>query len=279
MKKFILTDCKICGKKLNSRGFSFHCTMTHNMRVEDYIVKYEYNGIAPKCKCGCGSTVTIRNYQVMEYANHHSPAGRIMAGEFRERDREKWLKNMSESRKRFCRNNPEKILGKNNNFYGKKHTEETKNAIRKLTLEQMKNGKHVLIGSFSKNAKKTSLEKKFENYLKSVGIKYEYNFQIGFVSKYGITANRYYDFYLQSINTLFELHGSYWHPKKKNENLSEIQLKNFENDIFKKELAKERGYNLVVIYDHELDKFIKNNSLLNDIYAERKDVKKLTVEF
>jgi NAD dependent epimerase/dehydratase family enzyme len=26
MKKFILTECKICGKKLNSRGFSFHYT-------------------------------------------------------------------------------------------------------------------------------------------------------------------------------------------------------------------------------------------------------------
>ena len=278
MKKFVLTDCKICGKKLNSRGFSFHCTNTHNMSVEDYIIKYEYNGVAPKCKCGCGTSVTIRGYQVMEYANHHSPAGKIVVGEFRERDREKWSKNISKARKKFCKSHPERILGKNNNFYGKRHTKETKDIIREHAFEQMKNGKHALIGEFKKNSKKTSLEKKFENYLKTFSVKYEYNFQIGFESKNGIIANRYYDFYIPSTNTLFELHGSYWHPREKNESLNEIQLKNFDNDIFKKHLAKERGYNLVVIYDHELDEFIKNNELLNFIQADRIDIPKLEVE-
>jgi hypothetical protein len=273
VKKFILTECKICGKKLNSRGFSFHCKKTHNISVEDYIVKYEYDGVPPKCKCGCNSPVSIRSYQVMEYANHHSPAGKIVVGEFRERDEEKWSKNISKSRKKFCQDNPEKMLGKNNNFYGKKHTKKTKDIIRERTYKQMKDGKHPLMRKFKKNAKKTSLEKKFENYLKIAGIEYEYNFQIEFVSKFGTIANRYYDFYIPSKNKLFELHGSYWHPKEKNQSLNKIQLKNFDNDIFKKQLAKERGHDLVAIYDHELDEFIKNNSLLN------KDISKLTVEY
>jgi hypothetical protein len=34
MKKLTLTNCKICGEVKTSRGFSFHISQTHNMKLE-----------------------------------------------------------------------------------------------------------------------------------------------------------------------------------------------------------------------------------------------------
>jgi hypothetical protein len=80
MKKLILTDCKICGKTKNARGFAFHISQTHKISIEDYILKYEFNNIRPTCKCGCGAPVTIRSYQIMDYVDGHCDAGHFKIG-------------------------------------------------------------------------------------------------------------------------------------------------------------------------------------------------------
>lgn len=63
MEKLI---CQECGKvfeykKMSSckAQLSQHIQREHNMSLVDYIVKYFYNGIRPKCPCGCGHELNL----------------------------------------------------------------------------------------------------------------------------------------------------------------------------------------------------------------------------
>lgn len=64
MEKLI---CKECGKEFEYNKMSScraqlnnHIRAEHNMPLVDYIVKHEYGGIRPKCPCGCGHELNLR---------------------------------------------------------------------------------------------------------------------------------------------------------------------------------------------------------------------------
>lgn len=269
MKKLSLNICKICGKTLTSRGFSFHISQTHNLFIEDYILKYEFNNNPPVCKCGCGEKVTIRGYQIMDYVDGHSPAGRFVAGEFRVKNREEWKKNLGEGIRKY--NNEAKLKnflyrkGINNNFYGKHHSVKTKELLREKVEQQIKKGKHAFLGNDNGRIGTSSLEKKFENYLISKKIIYKNSYRVPFIPEGKKSIRyKYYDFYIPLINTLVEIHGSYWHPQNI-ENLTSIQESNLKNDKLKNKIAKDNLYYILTIYDYELDNFIENDELFNII--------------
>jgi hypothetical protein len=55
-------ECKICNKNVASeRHLSYHLKMNHDINKKDYIIKYLLNNNIPKCKCGCGEFVNIRD--------------------------------------------------------------------------------------------------------------------------------------------------------------------------------------------------------------------------
>ena len=73
MERFI---CKICGEVIESRLLSTvrmkstnHLRMKHNMIPRDYLIKFECNGEAPKCACGCGKEVGIDHWTWNKYAS------------------------------------------------------------------------------------------------------------------------------------------------------------------------------------------------------------------
>lgn len=265
MKKLILTKCKICGEEKTSRGFSFHISQTHNMKIEDYIIKYEFNNIHPLCKCGCGEKVTIRGYQVMDYKNLHSPLEKFNKEKCLKRG-ESWRKNLAEEIRKWNikqkAKNPDYRKGKNNSFYGKKVSEETKEKLRASVKKQIKEGRHPFIGKSLNRVKRSSLEIKFKEYLDSKNIFSIENYKIGiYDNEVDYFKYRYYDFYIPHLNCLVEIHGSYWHPKNKIEVKNKIQSKNFINDKLKRNIAINNKYFLLTIYDYELDDFIKNNEI------------------
>ena len=52
--------CKICNKlHASERHLSYHLK-EHNITKKEYIIKYILNDKIPKCKCGCGKNVTIK---------------------------------------------------------------------------------------------------------------------------------------------------------------------------------------------------------------------------
>ena len=251
------------------------------MKIEDYIVKYEFNNIHPLCKCGCGEKVTICGYQVMDYKNSHSPGGRFDKEKCDKRG-ETWRINLRNGIRRWNKEQKEKNpyyrSGNNNNFYGKKQSYETRKKLSKITEKQIKEGNHAFIGNDNGRIKKSSLEVKFEEYLIKNNMNYIQSYKISYTNNKNYSKYKYYDFYLPEINYLIEIHGLYWHPKNLNNSVNEIQIKNYYNDIFKKTLAEQKGYNLISIYDYELDNFLQENKIIN-LYGERKDVEKLEVEF
>lgn len=280
MQELVLTTCKICNEEKTSRGFSQHIIKSHGIKLIDYIIKYEFNGIAPTCKCGCSKPVTIRGYKIMDYICGHCASGYFKVGETPDRNKESWLINVAKGIQDYNiaskLNNPEYRKGSNNNFYGKRHTEKTKNIIKERVEAQIANGKHPFIGNLNGRLGKSSLEVKFENYLISKGIEYKHNYKLAFIPEGKTSARyKYYDFYIPALNTLIELHGTFWHPSQLSESLTELQIKNYHNDNFKKELAKLNGYNIKIVYDTELDDYI---NCFFYILAERADVEKLQVE-
>lgn len=269
MKKHILTKCEICGEERTSRGMSQHIKKAHSMTVENYIIKYVYNGDHPTCQCGCENNVTIRGYSVMDFIDGHSPAGHFKKGETPKRNYDKWKKNLVDGIRNYNKvaktNDPSYRSGTNNNFYGKKHSESTKNRIRQAVEQQIRSGNHSFLGNDNGRIGRSSLETKFENYLISKEIKFVPGFKVQYQeNKDKFPRNKYYDFYIPIINTVIEIHGSYWHPQTE-ENLTEIQKGNLKNDIFKKSLAKSRFYDILTIYDYELDDFINHDILVNII--------------
>lgn len=257
MVRLECNECKICGKTFSSRGLAQHIPRVHDLLLKDYIIKYYFNNQTPKCKCGCGEDITIRGYQIMDYKNFHADVAVRNLSEIR--NTETWLEKVRTGIIKYNKEaklkNPDYRKGKN---LGIKRSEDQRAKMREITKNRIKNGGHF-IGDYRK-IQRSSLEIKFEEYLKSKNILFEENYIIPFMDIDNYVKRRYYDFYIPEINTLIEIHGSYWHPKK-DENLSDLRKKNFYNDIFKRKLAKDNRYWIMTIYDYELDQFINENCL------------------
>lgn len=280
MNKLLLTTCKICNEKKTSRGFSQHIIKSHSIKLIDYIIEYEFNGLAPTCKCGCENPVTIRGYEVMDYIDGHCKNGHFKVGETPNRDYDKWLSSVTKGIREYNINSKQKDplyrSGKNNNFFNKQHSEEVKENIRKQVELQIASGNHAFIGNSNGRIGKSSLETKFEQFLINSSVDYIHNYKIAYLQEgKSVPRYKYYDFYIPALNKLIELHGTYWHPKQLSESLSEMQINNYHNDQFKQKLALDSGYELDAVYDTELDQYMKNFFV---VYGERIDIDKLIVE-
>lgn len=74
--------CEICGESLMSHRQLIHHLHTHNDTTwQEYFIKYFFNGIPPKCKCGCGKETTLLRHgkndkgeiaYAREYLQEHS---------------------------------------------------------------------------------------------------------------------------------------------------------------------------------------------------------------
>lgn len=173
-----------------------------------------------------------------------------------------------------------KNKGKNNPFYGKKHTSQHKDKLSSIQkvegsfryknfggnpkktnkickkcnigFKTVYSNKSVycsykcaLKDNFGFNFNKMSKpEIEVEKYLKDNNIEYKYNYEL---------CGKLYDFYIPSINTLIEVDGIYWHGKNKKINdLNETQVRNRKNDQIKDRLAVDNGYNLIRIWEDEV---------------------------
>lgn len=126
--------CEICKNNLLSHRHLIHHLKKHNVKWEDYFVKYFFNNVHPLCGCGCGAKVKL-------IKNGRNDKGEIS----------------------YARSI---LSGHNNNKPGYRYnTPEQKEKMRKSAIERMKNN-----GSFYTPAP-TNPEKEIVDYLKSCGIK------------------------------------------------------------------------------------------------------------
>lgn len=63
--------CQICNEDMmHNRQLMYHITKKHkNITQEEYIIKYQFNGIRPTCKCGCGNNTEFLRYGEDEKGN------------------------------------------------------------------------------------------------------------------------------------------------------------------------------------------------------------------
>lgn len=67
--------CEICDKSFNYTcgAFTQHLRNEHQMSLKEYVIKFEYNGIVPKCKCGyCDEEAIFSRGKFLDYAVGHT---------------------------------------------------------------------------------------------------------------------------------------------------------------------------------------------------------------
>ena len=175
------------------------------------------------------------NRKGMKFSNEHknrlslSLKGRIITEEMK--------KNLSEkAKKRFLdiRNHP---------FYGRKHTEKTKNKIRESRAKQI----------FP--IKDSSIELKIQDYLKQLGIEF-------FTHQYLKDIKHSYqcDILIPSKNIVIECDGDYWHNYPIGRNIDNIRTK---------ELL-EKGFKVLRLWETDI-KIMKINEFKNKIIEVKND--------
>jgi G:T-mismatch repair DNA endonuclease (very short patch repair protein) len=212
--------------------------------------------------------------------------------------------NRNLNKKKICKSCANKNQkGENNPFYGKKHTEESKKLISekkigiktsdhmstdkyrkivsdlakerwesgkmentRLKLSQMMKNKHA--NGELKSINRSKAEFEIIDYLESVGIKCEPNHNV---------ESKIFDIYVPKYNLLIEYNGDYWHcnpkkyeadyyNKKKNKTAKEI----WEYDKNKLYLAKNYGYNCIVIWEAD---YKKNKNIIKEIFNNYEQIK------
>lgn len=85
----------------------------------------------------------------------------------------------------------------------------------------------------------------FKKILQKSNIDFQHHFPL---------KNKVYDFYIPKKNLLIEIDGLYWHGKGLSDfELNEVQTKNRINDKIKACIAEKNGYNLVRIWEDEIE--------------------------
>lgn len=219
------------------------------------------------------------------------------------------IKTLSKNKTIACRNHFNKInngnlckpcslklqIGEGNPFYGKKHSESSKDKISKSRSgkyigennhmkkdEFRKMSKKIMTSNWEKNilTKEKMSEKikqtRRDGKIKSVITSKKEKEIISQINKLGFKTKQSHrvdtkicDIYIESLNLIIEFFGDYWHcnPKKydkdyynKKKSLTANQI--WEYDRNKIDLIKSYGYNLEVIWESD---FKNNDKLINHI--------------
>jgi len=301
-------SCLECKKLVaNSNNvLAMHLKKEHNIEYKDYVIKYEYNGAHPLCKCGCGEKVRFTKGGFRIFLKGHDGRGENNAmygkkgknspnfGKIRtEEHRVKY----SISRKKDWEENYDEI-------YNKIFTEEYKTNMSTKMKEMWENDDGSLKEKFSKKTK--------ENYEKYPHLREMSSFhaiklldqnKIGPSAPYktGYYYNRYYEreeYYHSSWEEIFYIECEnqdipvtknhkivipYTDKEGKNRNFKPDFLNELHNEIYEikggldqninekieasKQWAKENNFNFIVLkYNEKENKFETIFSLGNSVF-------------
>lgn len=275
-----------------SERFEKHI-LEHGTTLHEYFKRYRLVDFGT-CACGCGTPVVI-NFRgkflvVRRYIQYHSTENDPLFLESVERNRtsrlgsgnpmygkEPWnlgktkddndiIKRTAENR-RGCKLSEEHKRHIRESWdhsyvarHAVPHSEETKDKLRRITLDQIKRG------VFSQTRTKPHLA--FAALLDEMGIKYEEEKGAGFFS---------IDFYLPEYDLYVEIDGDYFHSNPAfypNGPKTATQKINHYRDIKKDKFCLESGLRVIRIWENEITK--KRSSVMDRMYEETGAIRKDT---
>lgn len=131
--------CKICNYESSGKDFSNHIQREHKLKSRSYTIKYIYK-TQPLCE-NCGKETRYVAFRFKRFCKSCSKVASSVAG--REGGKAKaWNKGLTKETDVRLKKQAERMLGKGNPFYGRAHTDETKQKISKtktlnrITLQQ-----------------------------------------------------------------------------------------------------------------------------------------------
>lgn len=119
--------CAICKYKNDDlKGFATHLQMYHKLKSKEYTLKYIYKNYKG-CKI-CGSETRYSRFSFKKYCKAHSNKAMSEAGQ-RGGQAQAWNKGKTKNNDERLLKQSLKVKGKNNHFFGKNHSMETKKEI------------------------------------------------------------------------------------------------------------------------------------------------------
>lgn len=259
---------------------------------EQLLVDFNYNGVRPTCKCGCGEYTDIsyqggahfcdyvlghtsrvhNNWGHNENAKNNSAETRRQ--QYKNGDRIQWnngkswketfsdekIKELMEMYK-----NPERCEKISKAMKGVPKSEEhvkkcrengsseyARKKISEALQERIKNNKFTLSSKLEDNF--------IEEFIKPLNIEYETQYYLNDI-------NQYCDIFIPSKNLIIECDGSFWHCDRRlfpEGAIYDYQKRKIEKDKIKNEYLKNKGYNLLRFWEFDIlnNKELVKNQLL-----------------
>lgn len=271
-------ECKICTAQFElGKRLSDHIKKDHGLNSEEYTVKCYYNGVKPKCKI-CGEDTRYVSFSYKEYCKEHAKIAMKEGGKIGGAA-EAW------NRGKTADEDPRilRLFGEHNHFFGKKHTDKTREQIsqtKRLDFHEVKSRIDKRFEEFEL-VDFNEYESRQQQYLNfkckkcgTVNEKTLQSFERGslcskcfpsgksawelevfnWVSQYAaaesgdreILDRKEIDILIRDKNFGIECHGLYWH--------SEEAGKKKDSDTQKILLAQQKGISLFIVYQDEWQK-------------------------
>lgn len=237
--------CPYCDKRfLTYNGLTKHVIRFKkhgdSITQEQLLADYAYNGIRPKCKCGCGEYTEISYENGAHFCDykigHHS------------RVYNNWgnnpfaIEKSAKTRKEQYLNG-DRIQWNKGKTWEEVYDKETINRLSNNLIDKLKDRL-----SENKFSISSHLENNFiENYIKPLNIKYIRQFYINEIKQFC-------DILIPDYKVIIEINGGYWHcdPRFYNGAINETQQHKIDKDIIKYNWAKENHYQIIVIWEYDI---------------------------
>ena len=275
-----ILKCKECNREFETLdSLRRHRSRKHNINAEQTYIDYVFNGVEPKCKCGCGERpkylgidAGFRGYKLGHASRINNNWGHNKEALAKSHTTQKkmhadgtlnmWNDGLTIEDIRV-RDNIDKIMsnpergGKiSKALSGVSKSEEHVNKIKinaKIRWanqdERDKQSEKVIKRLLKNNHRnpKTKLEIKFENILNSLSVKNKYQHQI---------SSAIFDFLIIDKNILIEVDGDFHHCNPNGKHpipVYPIQIKTVNNDLRKNCIAKEHGFTLIRFWESDIN--------------------------
>ena len=211
---------------------------------EQLLTDVKYNGVRPKCKCGCGGYTTIQytgGIHFSDYIRGHWNSVKNNWGH-----NPKAIENSAKTRREQYKYG-NRIQWNKGKTWDETYTEEQQDSLRNNLIEKLHERVENSVFSISSQVELDFIEKYIKPYTNNFKTQY-----------YIPEIKQFCDIYIPEINTIIEVNGTYWHcdiRKYKNGPINVTQKQKIERDNIKNKFLYDNGYKLLTIWEDD----IKNN--------------------